>query len=258
MSTSPEVLITVITGTVLLLLLVVFIIVFLLVYQKRKFVHLQEKERMRDVYDRELLRVQLEVQEETFQQISRDIHDNVGQVLAVVRLYLKGMNDHSAEDQQKRLHETDELVGNAINDLRNLSHSLSSEHIRMTGLAAGLRTEIERIANTGRLKAHFIFTGSDTGIDYEKELILFRMSQELLANVIRHSRAQNLEIKMDTTEHELSLSICDDGRGFIPETNKGNGLSNLHKRAELIGATFKIDSSPGKGTKAQINYRKLN
>jgi hypothetical protein len=256
MPTSSEVLITVITGTALLLLLVVFIVVFLLIYQKRKFTHLQEKDRMRDAYDSELLRVQLEVQEQTFQQISRDIHDNVGQVLAVVRLYLKGMNDHSPENRENRLHETDELVGRAINDLRNLSHNLNSEHLRMTGLASGLRTEIERISNTGRLQARFISDGTSISIDHEKELILFRMCQELLSNVIRHSHAQNLEIKMNTNAEELFLSISDDGRGFIPETGKGNGLSNLRKRAELIGATLRIDSTPGNGTKAQINYRK--
>lgn len=258
MSTSSEVFIAVITGTALLLLLVVFIVLFLFIYQKKKFTHLQETERMRDIYDRELLRVQLEVQEQTFQQISRDIHDNVGQVLAVVRLYLKGMSDQPLEYQSKRLVETDNLVGQAINDLRNLSHSLSNEHLQATGLSAGLRAAIERISSAGKLNAQFVMKGNDVSIDPEKELILFRMCQELLANAIRHSNAQNLKIEMNSSLDCIELLIQDDGRGFDPLLKKGNGLRNLYKRAELIGATFEIESVPEKGTCSKISWPKTN
>lgn len=258
MSTSSEVFIAVITGTALLLLLVVFIVLFLFIYQKKKFTHLQEKEQMRDSYDRELLRVQLEVQEQTFQQISRDIHDNVGQVLAVVRLYLKGMSDQPLENQSKRLVETDNLVGQAINDLRNFSHSLSNEHLQATGLCAGLRVAVERISNAGNLKAQFVMTGNEVSIDPEKELILFRMCQELMANVIRHSNAQNLKIEMNSSLNSIDLLIQDDGRGFDPLLKNGNGLRNLRRRAELIGATFEIQSSPEKGTCSKICWRKIS
>jgi signal transduction histidine kinase len=255
-SVSPSILITVIVGTIILIAAVAFIISFLLIYQKKQLANVQEKERLRDLYDRELLRIQLEIQEQTLQQIGRDIHDNVGQILAVVRLYLKGLSDHPTEEaRNSRISATDELVGQAINDLRNLSHSLSSERLQLIGLSKGLRTETERIGTIGKLKTHFSLEGKETKIEPEKELILFRMCQEALTNAIRHSDAEKLELKMHCLDNSLHLSICDNGNGFDINEKKSNGLLNLQRRAEMIGAVLEIKSNAGNGTEVHIELQ---
>src|SRR5574337_147193 len=139
MSNSSQVFITVIIGTSVILALAAFIIFFLFIHLKRKFIHQQEKQLLKERYDQELLQVQLEIQEQTFQQVSREIHDNVGQILAVVKLYLASLNgNEKSELNKKRISETDKLVIQAINKLRSRSYSLHAEKLRSANLARRL------------------------------------------------------------------------------------------------------------------------
>lgn len=259
MSNSSQVFITVIIGTSVILALAAFIIFFLFIHQKRKFIHQQEKQLLKERYDQELLQVQLEIQEQTFQQVSREIHDNVGQILAVVKLYLASLNgNEKSELNKKRISETDNLVSQAINELRSLSYSLNSEKLRSTGLAQSLRAEVERIAGAGKVETRFSCEGEEKEFAPEHELILFRMCQELLANAIRHSRANLIEMKMKWLPDGLHLSVCDDGIGFDPENRPGNGMNHLRQRAALVGASLEIISENGKGTTTNIQWLKSN
>lgn len=257
MPNSPsDILITVIFGTTILLAAIVFIVAFLLIYQRRRFANQKEKLRLQGQFDREILRTQLEVQEQTHQQISRDIHDNVGQVLAVVRMYLRGLEENCDEKVRARIHETDQLVGGAITDLRNLAHSLSSEQLKNTGLAAVLKSEVERISNSGQLEITLSSTTRDLDFDHEIKLILFRICQELLANVIRHSKATRAAVELRETEAGMMIVVIDNGIGFVPGTHDGNGLFNVYRRAELIGAKVYLKSEPGKGTETSVMWEK--
>ncbi|HTF06181.1 MAG TPA: histidine kinase, partial [Bacteroidia bacterium] len=245
MSEAPrEVLIVVVYVTIVLLVAVVVLISFFFIYQRRQYTNQQEKQRIHDQYEREILKTQLEVQEQTHQQISRDIHDNVGQVLAVVRMYLRGLEESCDEKVKKRIHETDQLVGGAISDLRNLAHSLSSEQLKNTGLTAVLTSEVERISNSGQIEISVSSTTDDVDTDHEIKLILFRICQELLANLIKHSKATSADVKLKETEAGIHIAVSDNGIGFIPGTNDGNGLFNIYRRAELIGARVSLRSEP--------------
>ena len=252
--TPDEILLTVIIGTAILVLLIGVVIYFVFAYQKKQLLYLQEKQRIHNQYEREILRTQLEVQEQTHQQISRDIHDNVGQVLAVVRMYLKGLQDSADETAKPRIQETDQLVGGAITDLRNLAHSLSSEQLKKNGLAAVLRAEVDRIANTGQMEIGMNSTSEDAAADHEIKLILFRICQELLANMIRHSQATKATVTLNETRTAIDIIISDNGVGFVPGEKDGNGLFNIYRRAELIGAKVNLISGPGKGTEATVTW----
>lgn len=260
MSDVPEeIFLIVILGTVILFALIGTVVFFMFAYQRRQFFHMQEKQRMHDQYEREILKTQLEVQEQTHQQISRDIHDNVGQVLAVVRLYLKGIEESCDEKVKARIHETDLLVGGAISDLRNLAHSLSSEQLRNAGLAAVLRAEVERISSSGQIDIRMDRAnnaGDYKATEHEINLILFRICQELLANLIRHSGATAAGVEFEEAASGIQITMRDNGVGFVPGTTAGNGLFNIYRRAELIGAEVKLQSNPGSGTETTVIWHR--
>jgi signal transduction histidine kinase len=119
-----------------------------------------------------------------------------------------------------------------------------------------LETEIERINRTEQFIARFEQEGNITALDNDKATILYRMVQEVLNNMIKHSGAKHITLKLSATENLIILALRDDGKGFDPEERSKNGtgagLHNLHKRANLINAKLTMQSSIGNGTQVTI------
>ena len=251
MSQIPqEVLVAAIVGTGVFFLIVVSFILFMLIYQRRQFAHQQEKNRIRDEYEREILRTQLEVQEQTLQQIGREIHDNVGQTLAVTRLYLSGLEDQEWEGKE-RLAESNKLVSDAMRELRSIAHGLNSDRIQQIGIAEALRIEAERISNSGRMKTSFSCEGEIPDLKPEHELVSFRICQEALANCLRHSEATEMRIQLVSSPEQFQIGISDNGNGKAIQ--EGNGITNMKRRAVLIGAEFEISAHEGKGCTVRLS-----
>lgn len=238
----------------MLLLLGMFIISFVFFYQKKHTSHLFEKEQLRSTFQKELLKTQLEVQEQTLTNISREIHDNITQVLSFVKLNL-GMIDNGDTITQNKIKESRELVAQTINDLRNLSKSLSFEHIVNFGLVKTIELEADRINNSGLINTSVIVDGDIYPLGQQRELVLFRIFQEALNNTLKYSGATHLKIALQYSEVLFNLTLEDDGAGFSPgllKDNLGAGLNNMKNRAFLIGAIANIDSSPGEGCRITV------
>lgn len=251
MSEAPsEVLIVVIYGTIILLLAGVLLITFIYLFQRRQFSHRQEKERIRTEFEKEIQQTQLEVQEQTLQQIGREIHDNVGQTLAVTRLYLSGLEEQEWEGKA-RLAETNKLVSDAMRELRSIAHGLNSDRIQQIGIAEALRIEAERINNSGRMKTVFSCEGGIPDLKPEHELVSFRICQEALANCLRHSEATEMRIQLETNSDSFLIGISDNGNG--KPIQEGNGIANMKRRALLIGADFEISSHEGQGCTVRLS-----
>jgi len=238
----------------MLLLLGIFIISFIFFYQKKHSSHLLEKEHLRSTFQKEVLKTQLEVQEQTLTNISREIHDNITQVLSFVKLNL-GMIDNGDSIIQNKINESRELVAQTINDLRNLSKSLSFEHIVNLGLVKTIELEAERINNSGLISVSVTVEGDIIPLGQQRELVLFRIFQEALNNTLKYSGATHLKIALQYSEVLFNLTLVDDGAGFSPgllQDNLGSGLKNMKNRAFLVGAIANIDSSPGEGCRITI------
>jgi signal transduction histidine kinase len=138
-----------------------------------------------------------------------------------------------------------ELVSKAIHDLRNLSKSLNTDSILASGLIKGIETELSIIDHSGKFKTELQLHGQATRLDPKKELILFRIVQESLNNIIKHSNANSILVKLDFTNPYLKIEVGDNGKGFDvnPENSGGLGLRNMKNRAELIGGDFYIISN---------------
>ena len=257
---SPEIITAIAIITITLLLLGSLMTAFLYIYHKRYRRHLLEKEQLRISYERELLKTQLEIREQTFKNISQEIHDNIGQVLSLAKLNLSTM-DPGLPDLEQKINDSKKLVSQAIRDLRNLSHGLNTDYISDLGLLRAIEHELESIRKTGGYATELITEGTVYSIDKQSELIIFRIIQESLNNIVKHAASQKIIIYLRYRPEELVLSIRDDGKGFdltpLSEPSNFNasfglGIKNMHNRARLIGAGFLISSTLEEGTCVMI------
>ena len=247
--------IVVFSSAALFAFIAIFIIYFVVLYRNRQLKNRKEQERLQAAFKQELLKTQLEVQEQTLNYISTEIHDNITQVLSFVKLTLGNIAGGIEEEKKGKVLETRELVAQSITDLRDLSKSLSFEHIASQGLIRTIEKEVERIDKSGLIKVSLAQEGNSYSLGEQRELVLFRIFQESLNNTLKHARATHLKIMLQYHTDLFILTLEDDGSGFSAETleNKsGSGLRNIENRAALIGGTATINSSPGKGCNIKV------
>ena len=227
-----------------------FVIYFVVLYKNRQVANIKEKEQLKSAFRQEVLKTQIEVQEQTFIYVSREIHDNITQVLSFVKLNLAIIDKSDEQQKQAKIVESKELIAQVINDLRDLSKSLSFEYISTLGLVKTITIEAERINKSGILEAGLEIKGDVYSLGEQRELVLFRIFQEALNNTLKYSGANHLKIMLEYAPDLFTLTVEDNGSGFtagIPGSNTGSGLRNMENRATLIGAVANIESSPGNG-----------
>lgn len=237
-----------------------FIIYFVVLYRHKQLKNKKEQEQLQSVFSQELLKTQVEIQEQTLEHISREIHDNITQVLSFVKLTLAMVGNAGEKEKQLKINESRELIAQSINDLRDLSKSLSFDHITAMGLASTIEIEVNRINKSGLLDVSFLLEGEVYSLGEQRELVLFRILQEALNNALKHSEAKHFKIILQYHSDLFNLTLEDDGSGFSTETlyNKsGSGLKNMENRATLIGGIAKIDSAPGKGCCVKVSLNPL-
>lgn len=228
-------------------LILLLIIVFVIRYRKRK----RDLDLKEMAFKEILLRSQLEIQEQTLKSISQEIHDNLGTTASVIKNYLLTLpiDDKSALTQM--LGETQNQVRELIADIKSISVRLSGDHINYNGIIKSLNNEVARLSRLRGLQIGLVISQPFHEPEPDRSIILFRMTQEILNNAVKHSEAKKIEITVTTSEKSLILEISDDGIGFdVAEKKKsgGSGLLNLYSRANLIQASLNIQSTPGSGT----------
>jgi signal transduction histidine kinase len=237
---------SIVSASVFVLLLAVAGLMFFLISLKKKKKLIYEKEKMAIAFEKTLLNAKLEIQEQTLSHISNEIHDNILQVLGLARLHLNRMQEDG--DVQKIVL-IDEQMGNAIADLRNLSHSLNPEVIRNTGWIKATQRLLADLEKTGTCKVSFSAEENLPVLEDEKHIILFRMIQEIVNNIIKHAKAGHIKFTASKIPGQILVAIEDDGKGFeMDKIVKGAGLQNLESRSAMIGASMFIQSKPGSGT----------
>jgi two-component system, NarL family, sensor kinase len=252
---NSELYIVIIIGAILAVLLVGFIVTILFLYQRRQ--HRQELEinRMKEEYEREALKSQLEIQEETFKNIGQELHDNIGQMLSVVKLSLAVLPMSDQHEAYEPIQGARQILNKAMVDLANLTKSLHTDRIAQIGLAESIHFELENINRTGLLDIEFSNSGIEQSFDDQKGIVLFRIFQENLNNILKHSKAQKIQVFLTYLDDKFIMKIIDDGVGFNVAEKKnstssaaGVGLKSIFNRAKLIGADIDMQSEPGKGT----------
>ena len=255
-----EIILTMAAAVFIMLALSAFVVYFILSSQKRRLRLQHEQQQMKENYEKEVLTTQIESRDQTLRDISQEIHDNMGQLLSVSRINLnileKELETHPSVN---RIRDTNQILADVIKYIRMLSKGLNSDMLSSYGLRESIKFELDRIAQTALIQCKFVTEGEDFLIDAKKEIILYRMIQEILNNILKHADATEISIQMNYTGTDFILDITDNGKGFNPEATSnlsikeaGSGLRNLQKRAQLVGASLQINSQPSIGTNIHI------
>jgi signal transduction histidine kinase len=251
--TGEQVKLTILLGTTIILLFGISIIALFNMFSKKSQLNQKEKEILKANFEKDILQAQLEIQEYTFNSISAEIHDNVGQILSLakiqVELYLMNMPENASA---AKINEVKENIANAIVNLRDIAKGLSSDRILYLSIDETVAFELEKIAKSGVCQTELIRNGAEQEISGQKKLILFRMIQESLQNILKHASATSIIVTIDYGPDLLSVSIADNGKGFdtaaVMEKGDGLGLINIKKRAAMAGGDAQIESRAGAGS----------
>lgn len=242
-------------GFVIFIAFLIFIVVVMYRYYKTSNQYLQHIKELEFKKTETLLESQLEIQEQTLQHISHELHDNLGQVASLIKINLNTISFNDINKAQQRLEDTKELTRQLITDLKSLSVSLGGDRITQVGLAKALDIEVERLNKTEEFTAEFIQEGTMPVLGTDKATILYRMAQECMNNMVKHSQAKKISVFLTSHENLLTLVLADDGIGYNVEEqalSAGAGLKNLQNRAKLINAQLTIVSTPGNGSSVNI------
>lgn len=240
-------------SVLLILVLVVFISTIIYRYQQKQNTYLKDIESLNTSHENTLLKSQLEIQEQTFQKISREIHDNIGQKLTLAKLHLNTLLYADISKTVSQVSDSVNMIGEAINDLSDISRSMSSEILLSNGLIEAVELEINQVTKTGLYEMNFSVTGNPVFLSTETELVLFRIVQEVLNNIIKHANASVIDINLHYGNALLTMQIKDNGQGFCNnEIHSGTGLRNIKKRTDILQGHFGIDSSINVGTHITI------
>ena len=247
--------VTAIVVTIIVFLLAGFFILVLVAYiNRRKKKHLEEKQIMQSTFQEELLRTQMEIQEQTFKTISQEIHDNIGQMLSLAKMNLSKF-EIDREHSDEAVLSAKELVSQAVSSLRDLSKTLNTDTISTRGFLKSVELELELVEKTTGIKTSMEVNGDPQKLQPQQELILFRIVQESLHNSIKHASPALVAVRANFRQENFRLTIADNGKGFdysLIDHAEGSGLRNMQSRSKLIGADWQLDSQPGKGTQIHI------
>ena len=254
MRANEEVVFTIIVVIIILVFLAIMFLVALARHNQRRNKLIFENQRIKKDFEQTLLNTQLEIQEQTLTHISREIHDNIGQVLSLARLQLHTL---SANPGNEEIDYTDNLLEKAITDLRSLSHSLNTNSIKENGFTASVEKILEQFEKTGQFKTSF-YDEVGFNISDDHGIILFRIIQEVLNNITKHAMATEITIRIEKTNNQTTISIVDNGKGFNTEKiathEAGIGIRNITERALIIGAKLSLISQENYGTTVRIIF----
>lgn len=238
--------------TILLLLLIVVVVLFS-VFMKRKNTLLVEQEEAKKKFEKEIAETQIEIREETLRNISWELHDNIGQLLTLAKI----QTQNSGGNQQD-LDEAAATIGKGLTEIRALSKLINPEALKNMSLPEALNLELERFNRMAYLKPSLDISGTPIVIDKKIETIIFRILQEFFTNTLKHSKATNLDVKLNYKKETLHVEVKDNGVGFDYDkarAKNGIGLTNIETRAKLIGANIQYSSGVGEGTLLSLTYK---
>ena len=251
----------IITYTTLGLLLVA-IILSLLIYknltkkkkiaEQAQLIQIQKLEKTLKNQELHDIDVMLESQEHERQQIANELHDNLGSLLATLKLNFQNLSHSQKQEDKDLFDKTDALLEETYQKVRNISHLKNLGVIGSEGLVVAVKKMAEKMTVINRLNIQVIPFGLTQRLTNSTEITLFRIIQELCTNIIKHSEADEVNIYLTQHNNDLiNVIIEDNGKGFdykkVTKTD-GIGLKNIEKKVEQMDGTFTVDSIPSKGT----------
>ncbi len=200
----------------------------------------------------------INTEENERKRFAKDLHDGLGPLMSTVKMSLSALGEKIKDPTDTViLNNTNHLINEAINTLKDISNNLSPHVLSNFGLSSALSAFIAKINQTRAIEVEFKSNMENARLESEKEVVMYRAACELINNSILHSGASRIEIELNKHEKFITLQFYDNGRGFDTaslesEESKGMGLSNIETRVKSVDGVFILESNPGKGTSALI------
>ncbi|MEO6669394.1 MAG: histidine kinase, partial [Ferruginibacter sp.] len=204
-----EIAILIYTFAIILIVLGVFSLLFYFLFKQKQKTHLLKISALNE----QLLTTQIEIQEQTLRNVSQELHDNIGQVLSLVKLNLGTFPKLDKEAEQK-VYETRSLVSKALVDLRQLASSMYGDKIAEIGLQDSVKNELKFLQSIGKFETHLTVAGEQYDLKPKVQMVIFRIIQEAIHNDIKHSKAKNIYVDFDYGLGFFTVQLRDDGVGF--------------------------------------------
>ncbi len=225
------------------------------------FLKVSRKVKQPFVSQHQMVQIELEIREQLLRKISQELHDNIGQILTVVKLQLTSLHIKNNIHVNRQIFKSIQLVSDALDGLRNISKSMDAANLAAVGLIKQVANDLECISETGLIAASL--THNDIEIDFTLPIqtIIYRIVQESLSNIIKHAGASIISVECTLLPDRFSIIISDNGKGFNPDKidnsnqpgHTGAGLRNINSRAKLIGGELTIISAIGTGTTVSLS-----
>lgn len=194
---------------------------------------------------------QVEESERMMNQISREIHDNIVQSLTALKFQIHRFEKRSVyQEQNNRIENLNEIADQIIKDAMSISHSLNSDFIKTTSIVNLLHNELERLCAPRQIKHYVDVQGNINTIQAEKKLVIYRIAQDAINNVVQHANASELRTFLSMENSNFCMIITDNGHGIAKDrlhARYGVGLNNMRLRAKYLNGQLNIVSEPGLG-----------
>jgi signal transduction histidine kinase len=233
-----------------------FIVKYLLrkkkIAEQEKIIEQQKSENLLKTQEMNIIDAMIEGQEKERQLIAQDLHDNLGSMLASLRLNFENLRSQTAQENYPLFEKANGLINDAYQNVRRLAHAKNSGVIADRGLIPALKILAEKTSVPKKFEIEIQSFGMNSRLDLTLEITVFRAIQELVTNCIKHASASKVLISLTQHQNEITIMVEDNGKGFAKNITEGMGLSNIRKKIKSYGGTFDIDSS-SKGTTIIIN-----
>jgi signal transduction histidine kinase len=248
-ATTPGISIVLFLGTLGMLVLVIGLILFIIFHQRKVIRYQTKLQEMEIEQQKMMLTASIKLQEEERQRLAADLHDDAGPLLATARLYLnENLVNQDKSSQLQSIFQARQIIDDTIQLIRNISHSLMPPTLKNFGLESAINDLFQKISGSGAINASSRFHDYRDRLKPEKELVVFRIVQELVNNILKHSNSSFIHLTQNTHGDKFYLRIHHDGRGLVQadfeklnKSNIGLGLKNISSRLRVVQGSINFE-----------------
>jgi signal transduction histidine kinase len=239
-------------GTLGMLVLVIGLVIFIIFHQRKVLRYQLQLQRMEQMQQKLLLNASIRLQEEERQRIAADLHDDAGPLLATARLYLsENLVNQDRATQLQSIYQTRQILDDTIQLVRNISHSLMPPTLKNFGLESAINDMFQKISGSGSINASSRFHDYKERLKADKELLVYRIVQELIANTLKHSNSSFIHLTQNMHGNDFVLRMHHDGRGLVQsdfekltKSAVGLGLKNITSRLKVAQGKIFFEKDP--------------